>query len=168
MKVALKGRKLLSWITLLALWGAILAGWLPHENGSLALTWIIVVLLHITWMSSFSKGWKMRSFSFVAILFTVFIILPFSLFMFNRIYEFPAPSVIASATDLNPFIRSDAEVLGNWSGPNKTLVLSADKTFKYQTLEHIVTGNWARNDFNLYLKGNSDGCCNNMRFVTLH
>ena len=112
----------------------------------------------------------MRPFlTLLVILFAAFVILPFSLLMYSRTrVDSPPIAEIWSATDLNPLIRSDAEIIGNWSGKNESLMLSANKSFKYKTPAQVVSGTWAREDFNLYLKDNSGSCCNNMRLITFH
>lgn len=110
----------------------------------------------------------MRVISFVAGLLLAFFIFGFFLFMYGRGYFSPPASETALAVEFNPFIRSDDEILGKWSTNKQALKLLNDNTFNYQISGRVVKGHWTRQDFDLSLKGDSDDCCNTMRFVKLH
>ena len=73
-----------------------------------------------------------------------------------------ANSAFEAALEWNPTIQTDSEVVGTWSDRAQTITLSHDHTFTYQTGAHIARGTWTRDDWNLYLRGDSDAT---MRFV---
>ncbi len=109
----------------------------------------------------------MRILSSIALLLFLALILLFSLFV-CRGYASTPRTQIAKDVELNPIIRSDEEVLGEWLGNNEKLILLADKTFSYEFSKKLLAGTWERQDFTLQLKGNKDVCCDPMRFVRLH
>ena len=73
-----------------------------------------------------------------------------------------ANSAFESALEWNPTM-SDTDVVGRWVDRAQTLTLGADKTFTYRTPEQTSSGTWRRDDWNLYLDGESNS--GTMRFV---
>ncbi len=104
----------------------------------------------------------------IVVAFLGLLIFTFYLLIFVRDYNNVDVYGIRSVTNISPFIRADAEIVGSWSLKNDVLTLFQDKTFRYQTHARVITGNWMRQDDTLSLMSDSDGCCKAMRFITLH
>ena len=71
--------------------------------------------------------------------------------------------VFEVAIEWNPTIGSDTEVLGTWADRAQIVTLQSDKTFTFRTSAQTTTGTWTRDDWNLYLHG--DSYSGTMRFV---
>lgn len=67
-----------------------------------------------------------------------------------------------STLEWNPAI-GDSQVVGVWTDCHQTLTLASDYTFAYQTTGGTARGTWTREDWNLYLLG--DSYSGTMRFV---
>jgi hypothetical protein len=63
----------------------------------------------------------------------------------------------------NPTIKSDAEIIGTWTGHGQTVTLASNMSFRCQTPSTNYSGIWSRDDWNLYLRG--DSFTYTMRFV---
>lgn len=71
-----------------------------------------------------------------------------------------------SALEWNPTIGGDSEVVGTWTDHGQTITLASDHAFTYQTAAQTTHGTWTRDDWNLYLHG--DSFSSTMRFVQFH
>jgi hypothetical protein len=69
-----------------------------------------------------------------------------------------------SSIEWNPTLKSDADIIGTWSGGGQTVTLAPNMTFRCQSPSTNYSGIWSRDDWNLYLR--SDSYTNTMRFIT--
>jgi hypothetical protein len=68
-----------------------------------------------------------------------------------------------AALEWNPTISDDAQVIGTWADRAQSVTLHADHTFTCRIASQVARGRWKRDDWNLYLSGDSFG--RTMRFV---
>ena len=68
-----------------------------------------------------------------------------------------------AAIEWNPTIGSDTEVIGTYADGAQTVTLQSDKTFTHRTPSQTTSGTWTRDDWNLYLRG--DSYSGTMRFI---
>ena len=66
----------------------------------------------------------------------------------------------------NPMISSDSQIVGTWTAPARTLILSPAHTFMDQADARTTRGTWVRDDWHLSLHG--DSYSGTMRFTQLH
>jgi len=71
-----------------------------------------------------------------------------------------------SSLEWNPTIGGDSQIVGAWIDHGQTMTLASDHTFTYQTASQTAHGTWTRDDWNLYLRG--DSYSGTMRFVQFH
>ncbi len=70
-----------------------------------------------------------------------------------------------AATELNPIIRADAEILGTYADSTESFALLANHTFIHQTRYGRCPGTWSRTDFNVSFHEAGAATSIEMRFI---
>jgi len=75
-----------------------------------------------------------------------------------------ADVAFSAKLELNPWIQSNASVIGTWSDGSQALTLTSDGSFKHETESGFTEGTWEREDWNLELHSGGNAITY-MRFI---